>query len=304
MSGMTLCSPRSSWNSKAYKEYYAIATGEAAPKPKASVRRTRSSSNTSITPPTVVASPRLTTSAKGKQTAKACKSKSLSALSKVTMTEAQQLKLLTKRSMQQMHISQPISSGADEGTGSKPGVLDVPTDESEEELFWNSTNDEGDDNKEQDDDGDEEDEGDDGEEGNGDDDDDEDDDGEEGDNDDANQEVVRDDDKDDDKEEEEEDEIYRDVNINQGRGIQATLAVEDSHVTLTPVHPDGQQDSSSVSSQFVTNTEEKTIIVVDTVEDGNDVVVVVQKHQFFQRFRAILFNIYQVLARCFALMID
>nr|GFD09269.1 hypothetical protein [Tanacetum cinerariifolium] len=85
-------------NSKAYKEYYAIAIGEAAPKPKASVRRNRSSSDTSITPPTAAASPRLTASSKGKQTAKASKSKSLSALSKVAMTEAQQLKLVTKRS--------------------------------------------------------------------------------------------------------------------------------------------------------------------------------------------------------------
>nr|GFA77937.1 hypothetical protein [Tanacetum cinerariifolium] len=33
---------------------------------------------------------------------------------------------------------------------------------------------------------------------------------------------------------EEEDELYRDVNINQGRGLQASLEVEDSHVTLTP----------------------------------------------------------------------
>nr|GFB66497.1 hypothetical protein [Tanacetum cinerariifolium] len=49
---------------------------------------------------------------------------------------------------------------------------------------------------------------------------------------------------------EEEDE---DVNINQGRGIQTTQEVEDSHVTLTPVNPDGQQQSSSVSSQFVTS---------------------------------------------------
>nr|GFA16962.1 hypothetical protein [Tanacetum cinerariifolium] len=51
-------------NSKAYKEYYAIATGETTPKPKASVRRTRSSSDTSITPPTAAASPRLATFAK------------------------------------------------------------------------------------------------------------------------------------------------------------------------------------------------------------------------------------------------
>nr|GEZ65324.1 hypothetical protein [Tanacetum cinerariifolium] len=54
-------------------------------------------------------------------------------------------------------------------------------------------------------------------------------------------------------EEEEEDKLYRDVNINQGRGIQTNQEVEDSHVTLTPVNPDGQQQSSSVSSQFVTS---------------------------------------------------
>nr|GFC45992.1 hypothetical protein [Tanacetum cinerariifolium] len=39
--------------------------------------------------------------------------------------------------------------------------------------------------------------------------------------------------------EEEADELYRDVNINQGRGLQVTQNVEDSHVTLTPVQPDG-----------------------------------------------------------------
>nr|GFA95437.1 hypothetical protein [Tanacetum cinerariifolium] len=154
-------------NSKPYKEYYTITTREAAPKPKVSVRRTRSSSDTSITPPTAAASPRLTAS--GKQTTKASKAKSLSAHSEVAMTEAQQLKLVTKRSMQQTHISQASSSGADEGTGSKPRVPDVPTNELEEELSWNSTDDEGDDNEEKDDDGDEEDEGDDGEEGNDDD---------------------------------------------------------------------------------------------------------------------------------------
>nr|GEY93426.1 hypothetical protein [Tanacetum cinerariifolium] len=53
--------------------------------------------------------------------------------------------------------------------------------------------------------------------------------------------------------EDEEDELHRDVNINQGRGIQENLEVEDSHVTLTPVNPDGQQHNSLVSSQFVTS---------------------------------------------------
>nr|GFD02357.1 hypothetical protein [Tanacetum cinerariifolium] len=53
------------------------------------------------------------------------------------------------------------------------------------------------------------------------------------------------------QEEEEADELYRDVDINQGRGLHVTQNIEDSHVTLTPVHPDGLQESSSVSS-FVT----------------------------------------------------
>nr|GEY83865.1 hypothetical protein [Tanacetum cinerariifolium] len=41
------------------------------------------------------------------------------------------------------------------------------------------------------------------------------------------------------QEEEDADELYRDVNINQGRGLQVTQNVEDTHVTLTPVNPDG-----------------------------------------------------------------
>nr|GFC15734.1 hypothetical protein [Tanacetum cinerariifolium] len=45
-------------NTKAYKEYYACATGEAAPKPKASARRKKGGSDSSTTPPTAVASPR------------------------------------------------------------------------------------------------------------------------------------------------------------------------------------------------------------------------------------------------------
>nr|GFB81564.1 hypothetical protein [Tanacetum cinerariifolium] len=54
------------------------------------------------------------------------------------------------------------------------------------------------------------------------------------------------------QEEKEADELYRDVNINQGRGLQVTQNIEDSHVTLTPVHPDGPQESSLMSS-FMTS---------------------------------------------------
>nr|GEZ01258.1 hypothetical protein [Tanacetum cinerariifolium] len=123
-------------NSNAYKEYYAYATGEAAPKPKASARRKKSGSDTSVTPPTTITTltttgaviPRLTTAAKGKQLAKA---KSPSDPSELARTEAQQLKIVLRRSRQETHISQHGGSSTDEGTGSKPGVPDVPSDDSE-----------------------------------------------------------------------------------------------------------------------------------------------------------------------------
>nr|GFA55156.1 hypothetical protein [Tanacetum cinerariifolium] len=115
-------------NSKAYKEYYVVATGATPHKPKASVRKTRSSSDTTITPPTATAGLRLGTTAK----------------------------LATKRSLQQTHVSQSSGSGVDEGTGSIPVVPDVPTDEFEEEISWNSTDEEGDDDKGKDGDGDDE----------------------------------------------------------------------------------------------------------------------------------------------------
>nr|GFD63669.1 hypothetical protein [Tanacetum cinerariifolium] len=38
--------------------------------------------------------------------------------------------------------SQQSGSGTDEGTGSKPGVPNVPSDDSKEELSWNSFDDE------------------------------------------------------------------------------------------------------------------------------------------------------------------
>nr|GFD32606.1 hypothetical protein [Tanacetum cinerariifolium] len=53
-------------------------------------------------------------------------------------TEAEQLKLVLKRSRHETHISQQSGSGTGKGTGSKPGVPDVPSDDSEEELSWKS----------------------------------------------------------------------------------------------------------------------------------------------------------------------
>nr|GFB16573.1 hypothetical protein [Tanacetum cinerariifolium] len=97
-------------NTKAYKEYYTCATRDAAPKPKASARRKRSGLDTSITPPTAITTPtttgavtpRLTAAAKGKQPAKA---KSPSDPSELARIEAQQLKIVLRRSQQETHIS-------------------------------------------------------------------------------------------------------------------------------------------------------------------------------------------------------
>nr|GEY25317.1 hypothetical protein [Tanacetum cinerariifolium] len=183
---------------------------------------------------------------------------------------------------------------ADEGTGSILGVPDVPTDESEKEISWNSIDEEGDDDEgkdgDGDGDGDNDDNGDDGEEGDGDNDD-KDDDGKEASDEEEfiypslsthAKEETRDDESfdpisktpenSDDEgngeenlgtnagreegydEEEEEDKLYRDVNINQGRGIQTTQEVEDSHVTLTPANPDGMESIFEATLQMDAQT--------------------------------------------------
>nr|GEZ38602.1 hypothetical protein [Tanacetum cinerariifolium] len=100
-------------NTKAYKEYYACATGEAAPKPKASARKKKGGFASSTTPPTpiatptptttVVAAPRLSAAAKGKQPARAT---SPTDPLDVERTEAEQLKIVLRRSRHETHISQ------------------------------------------------------------------------------------------------------------------------------------------------------------------------------------------------------
>nr|GEX06067.1 hypothetical protein [Tanacetum cinerariifolium] len=136
-------------NTKAYKEYYACAIGEAAPKPKTSARKKKGGSASSNTPPTpiatqtptttIVVAPRLSAVAKGKQPARAT---TPNEPTDVERTEAEQLKIVLRRSRQETHISQQHGSGTDKGTGSRPWVPDVPSDDSEEELSWNSFDDE------------------------------------------------------------------------------------------------------------------------------------------------------------------
>nr|GEY14679.1 hypothetical protein [Tanacetum cinerariifolium] len=233
-------------NTTAYKEYYACATGEAAPKPKASARKKKGGSAASTTPLTPIATPTPTTTV----------------------------------------VVAPRLSAAAKGTGSKPGVLDVPSDDSEEEISWNSSDDEDVDTQTQgrdQSDGEKTDESDD-------DDDDDQEEAEKVNDDDDNEEEVpkidehettesdegdneatesdREKSEDDDNneedqglrigeeermhEKEEADELYRDVDINQGMGLQVSQETEDSHVILTLTQSDAHQESSSTSS-FMTN---------------------------------------------------
>nr|GEV02161.1 retrovirus-related Pol polyprotein from transposon TNT 1-94 [Tanacetum cinerariifolium] len=79
-------------NSESYKEYYAIASGAEPLKTK-------------------VGKP-----ANEKQPDKSSKARGLTVLSEVALTKAEQMKLATKRSLTQTHISYASGSGADEGT--------------------------------------------------------------------------------------------------------------------------------------------------------------------------------------------
>ncbi|GJV08730.1 hypothetical protein Tco_1346386 [Tanacetum coccineum] len=138
-------------NFESYKEYYVIALRAEPPKIKASVKKKQVGSNKIKTPPTTKGK-RLKTSAKvakpakKKQPTKTSKDKGLTVLSEVTLTEVEQMKLATKRSLIETHNSHASGSGADEGTGSIPGVPDVLTYGSDDEqISWKSSEEEDDD---------------------------------------------------------------------------------------------------------------------------------------------------------------
>nr|GEY82860.1 hypothetical protein [Tanacetum cinerariifolium] len=219
---------------------------------------------------------------KGKQPAKSSKAKGLFVLSEVALTEAEQMKLATKRSLQQTHISQASGSGADEGTCIIPGVFDVPTNESDEEISWKSSDEDDDDDvddqsdvdDEDDDDQEDEDELNDDDQDNNDDDQDDNDDDQDSDNDDddfvhpklsTHDEEAKDEERFDpivqtpsqveNSDDDSNDDESHGLNVGETKDrIQKMMKnlLEDTHVTLTPVNPDGQQQSLSVSSQFVT----------------------------------------------------
>nr|GFC49404.1 hypothetical protein [Tanacetum cinerariifolium] len=85
-----------------------------------------------LTPTTTIGSaPRLSATAKGKQPSRAT---TPTEPTDIQRTEVEQLKIVLKRSRQETQISQQRGSGTNLRTGSKTGVPDVPSDDSEEEL--------------------------------------------------------------------------------------------------------------------------------------------------------------------------
>ncbi|GJU16829.1 hypothetical protein Tco_1144795 [Tanacetum coccineum] len=214
--------------SKAYQTYYAFASREKAPKLKYIRKKADSDTSPKKKP--------------------------------VQATKAKQLKLATKRSKKDFHMShtsglgygvdiqlkvpdeqQQKTSGTDEGTGTIPGVPDVPTYESESKKeSWGDSEDEYD----NDNDGDNDDDGDS---------DDHEDDKEEYDDEFYEEEESIDDEETmyDDEDNEVTKELYEDVNANLSGFEQVE---EDAHLTITSVHDIQKADepiqSSSVSSDF------------------------------------------------------
>ncbi|GJX21688.1 hypothetical protein Tco_0226133, partial [Tanacetum coccineum] len=234
--------------SEAYKTYLAYATCEKIPKPKYGKNKVDSKSSPKKKTATTAKGKRLKTSAKAakpakkKQLAKTSKAKGLIVLSEVALTEAEQIKLATKRSLIETHSSHTSGSGADEGTGSKPGVPDAPTYGSDDEkISWKSNNDDQEDDEDQDDVNEQTD----------------------SDNDGVNVEEEELDEEET-NDEDEANELYMDVNVNlEGRDIemtdaqqtnvQTTQVIEDTYVIITPVNLEGQHQSSSMSFGFVSN---------------------------------------------------
>ncbi|GKC68485.1 hypothetical protein Tco_1101083, partial [Tanacetum coccineum] len=169
---------------EAFKSYRAYATGEKAPKSKAIKKKTDSKSSPKTKPSQAFKGKRIKTSAKRDKPA-TTKSKGLTVLFEVALSEAEQMKLATKRSLKEFHISQTsgssdgvdilskvpdeqqqTGSGTNEGAGDKPEVPDVPEyrskseedtwtfsqGEDEEEDEEHDSDDDNDDNDDEDDD--------------------------------------------------------------------------------------------------------------------------------------------------------
>ncbi|GKE20085.1 hypothetical protein Tco_1431597 [Tanacetum coccineum] len=229
--------------SKVYKTYYDLATGKVQPKPKFIRRSSRTKFDEAPKPSSdkrVKATAKVAKSGKKKQPAHG-----LETLSDMALTKAEQMKLAIERSKTQLHISQPSSSGTYEGTGVTPRVSDVPTYEyDDEQISWKSSDEEDDDEENFSTHGDEamQDK-------------------------EVNEEdsfdprvqtpshVESTDDEDSDDENVEEDKMNKEETCAEDEAnVLYGDETEDTYVILTaPINPEGQQQSSSVLSGFVSN---------------------------------------------------
>ncbi|GKA10256.1 hypothetical protein Tco_0689689 [Tanacetum coccineum] len=133
-------------NSESYKEYHAIASGKIPPKTEASKKKANTDAITKLKSPAIPKEKKEKKFGKGKQ-----KAKELETISKAALTEAEQLKIITKRSRKETHSSHASGSGADEGTGVSPGVPDAPDYDSDDVISWKSSEDDQADDKNDDD---------------------------------------------------------------------------------------------------------------------------------------------------------
>ncbi|GJT86478.1 hypothetical protein Tco_1068195, partial [Tanacetum coccineum] len=127
-----------------YKTYHDLATGKVQPKPKY-VRQSSRTKTDEVTKPSsgkrVKSMAKVAKSGKKKQP-----TLGLETLCEIALTEAEQLKLATKRSLIQTHSSHTSGSSTHEGTGVTPAVPDVPDYESDDEqICWKSSEEEDDD---------------------------------------------------------------------------------------------------------------------------------------------------------------
>ncbi|GJV12690.1 hypothetical protein Tco_1354231 [Tanacetum coccineum] len=186
-------------DSVAYKTYYAISSGTEPPKSRKSQKKSDLAISSEESPSKKKsAKAKKVTATKPKPTkkkasVKADRGKGLNVLSEVALSEVAQLKEDTKRSKKDFHISQASGSGdgtdfesrvpdeqhrktlgTDEGTGTIPGVPDVPKydSESEKESWGDGGEEDDDDENDSEDESDNGDNDDDGNDGDGDDDDD------------------------------------------------------------------------------------------------------------------------------------
>ncbi|GJU20269.1 hypothetical protein Tco_1153611 [Tanacetum coccineum] len=272
-------------NFESYKEYYAIASRAEPPKTKAGVKKKQIGSNKTTTYSTakgkrLKTSTKIAKPAKKKQPVKKSMEKGLTLSSEVALTKAEQLKLVIERSKTQTHISHKSSE--------EDNKDEVDNDDNDDDVDKDVNDDDAKnpDDANQDDDDEQTDLDNDGDdfvhpklsthddEARKDDEVNEEKSEKESDdesNKESDEEVQGANTEEEEMEEEathEEDkanELYRDVNVNlEGRdtvmtdaplpNVQATQETEDTHVILTaPINPEGQQQSSFVSSGFVSN---------------------------------------------------